>query len=234
MEKYIPNITGDEIIKTYEPLVKQSMFILMGGSWLPSLNCIDERDLLQDGRLALLKNYPRYDPLRGEFKVFIISRIKFAMIGLLRKCDFVLREVRRNANNIIKLINQTEIVAGRELANFEKRELIKVSLNIENPEEILSVAEGETFLPFEFINSGMTDFNSCDIFGLKESLDIHPRIDLQQAIPKLCPRSVKAIVMFYYWNRPQLEISKALNIKEGSVGTILFKARQNLKQIINQ
>lgn len=70
---------------------------------------VELNDLIQEGMVALLQSFDRYDPTKGAtFFTFSMKRIKGAMYDYLRKIDWLPRTTRQQIKSVERAINELE------------------------------------------------------------------------------------------------------------------------------
>lgn len=100
------------VVRRYEGFVRRLAHSLIGR--LPA--SIELDDLLQVGRIAIWKAYPRFDPnVGGSIETFLTRRVMGSFLDYLRGTDYLSRSDRRALKRLDRSINGSPHINRTEL-----------------------------------------------------------------------------------------------------------------------
>ncbi|NIY48685.1 RNA polymerase sigma factor FliA [Cedecea colo] len=206
---YNPNGVADknELWMKYSSLVRHEALRLQAR--LPA--SVDLDDLIQAGSVGLLAAIDDFDPGKGiTLGNYITQRVRWALLDELRERDWVPRRVRRNAREIVAVIQKIEQSTGMAAS-----------------ENDVAAAMGITIREYQQM---LADTNSSQLFSLEElqeeSADGFEQPDAQHE--KLNPLNnlmIKKLI-----SQISVEIS-ALPEREQLLLNLYYQQELNMKEV---
>ena len=229
----------DRLILTYSPLVKYVAGRLSVG--LPSH--VEEGDLVSYGLLGLINAIERFEIDREiKFETYAISRIKGAIIVVLRSMDWVPRSVRSRAREIERTIGELENKLKRAPTDEEicthigiTEEEFHANLaaihrsSVAALDELWTIASsgGDTVALIDTIEDPQAEDPSSAFQS------VETREALAEAIRRLPERERLVIALYYYEELTLREIGEILGVTESRVSQLHTKAVLRLKVRLN-
>jgi RNA polymerase sigma factor for flagellar operon FliA len=229
----------ERLVVAYSPMVKFVAGRL--GAGLPSH--VEDADLISYGLVGLIGAIERFEPERGKFETFAMTRIRGAIIDELRSLDWVPRSVRSRAREIEQVQAKLEHELQRapseaELAaklNMTEEELQSALLEIANSsvyalDELWTVSDssGDQVSLLDTI----ADEGAADPQEALATTEVKDR--LTEAIGGLPEREQLVVALYYYENLTLREIGEVLGVTESRVSQLHTKAVMRLKSHLQQ
>ena len=208
-------------------LIKNNIGLVMGIA-KRFYNCgYDNEDIVQIGCMGLMKAIRRFDlSYNVQFSTYAVPMIIGEIKRFIRD-DGIIKVSRKHKTNAMK------IKACKELLNQELKRNPTISEISEkcamSKEEILEAMEA-TAAP-ESINQK----ELIDKLGVvEEEKNIIDRVLLEQSLNILNPREKKIIIMRYFYQKTQCQISKIIGVSQVQISRLekgaLEKMREYLKE----
>jgi len=197
-------------------------------------------DLIEEGNLGLMKSVEKFDPERGvKFETFASRRIKGSIIDVLRKEDFLPKNVREQAKKIEQAYHLLESNLGRKAT--EEEIIRELRMTKKEFYGILDRLKGITLISLEagLLNKQGEKFCFEDIIG--EQSSVIKEFERAELIKELAgfienlEREERIVLETYYWDELTLkEIGKVLGISESRVcqihTKIILKLRSSFRK----
>lgn len=226
-------ITKDQLVQSFAPLVKRIAYHLMAR--LPA--SVQVEDLVQNGMIGLLDASQRYKTGEGaQFETYAVQRIRGAMLDGLRDNDWLPRNVRRDFRKIERTITQLEQENGRQPSEQELAAALDMSLA--DYQKLLQDARGHQLISFEdLVEEGDEDYlerhfadDSQDPLKLIEEDSL--RRLLVQGIEELPEREKLMMALYYEQDLNLREIGAVMGVTESRVCQLHSQAVARLRSKI--
>ena len=221
-------MSGDELVERYAPLVKKLAYHLLGR--LPASVMVD--DLIQAGMIGLLDAAGQYDQTQGaSFETYASIRIRGAMLDELRRTDWVPKSVHRKSRDLSEAIQRIEAKTGREASDREVARAMGIGLD--EYHQILQETASCRMISYDELtgedNGGFERFTSNSANPLEDLQGDEFRDHLVAAIGEL-PEREQLIMSLYYEQEFNLkEIGAVLEVSESRVSQLLSQAHARLR-----
>lgn len=221
-------LTGDDLVSRYAPLVKRIAYHLVGR--LPPSVVAD--DLIQAGMIGLLDAARQYDETQGaSFETYASIRIRGAMLDELRRNDWVPKSVHRRARDVAEAIRRVEMQTGRDAMDQEVARELGITLN-EYHQILLDTSNGK-ILSLEDI--GSDEGGSAYVIAEKapgplEDVQKEKFVSSLEAAIAGLPERERLIMALYYDEELNLkEIGAILNVSESRISQLMSQAHMRLR-----
>ncbi|ACM23849.1 MULTISPECIES: FliA/WhiG family RNA polymerase sigma factor [Thermotoga] len=182
---------------------------------------VEVEDLIQEGILAALSAFERYDPSKASFTTFVIKRVKGAMYDYLRRIDWMPRNLRKNVKLVEKAIHESEeFPSDEELARktgLELKEVIRAK-NEMMRRQILMIDAFDEELALKTEGPDETAYREI----LKEKI--------KKAIEKLSEKEKLVLSLRFEKELSLKEIARVLGVSESRVSQIVSLALLKIKR----
>ncbi|MDH5324827.1 MAG: RNA polymerase sigma factor FliA [Gammaproteobacteria bacterium] len=221
-ETHKTDVSDNEQIETYTPLVKRIAYHLM--SRLPP--SVQQDDLIQAGLIGLLEALRNYDASQGaSFQTYARIRIRGAMLDEIRKNDWAPRSVHRKARMVAEVVREIENNTGRDARDVEIAKALNMSLD--DYHQLLQDASGHRVFSYEELDvesqggvAGISERDRGPLDGLQNE-DF--KKGLADAIAGL-PERERMVMSLYY--------DEELNLRE--IGAVIGVSESRVCQIHSQ
>lgn len=230
------SLEQEEIISEYLPYIKHMAGRMSVG--LPPH--IDKDDLISCGFIGLMDALKRYDPQKGNFKNYALTRAKGAMVDELRKLSWTPRSVLQKTKAMEEARQRIATERGSEPSfeeiaktigwSKEEANLFSAQINtmtVLSLEEFLFVGDdqgmmrGDTVIDEEIANQP------------GESLEKAERNQaLEKAIESLAEREQILLSLYYQEDLTLKEIGSVLSVSESRVSQLHSKIMLKLRNIL--
>lgn len=194
---------------------------------------IDEEDLVQVARLALLKAIRRFDPETGRsFTAFAIPTISGELKRYFRDHGWAVRPPRRLQELRIAMRSQVE-EAAQELGRTPN--LADLAARMRVPTDLVSEAEqvDTSYRPdsLDLLSGGQQDRSVLDTLGTPDdAVEMLPdRICLRQALAERTEEERRLIWMRFVEGQTQRRISESLGVSQMQVSRRLARVLDRLR-----
>ncbi len=225
-------------IKAQETLVLHNLGLVRSMTNRFNNRGYDKEDLFQLGCIGLIKAIKKFDISYGvRFSTYAVPMIVGEIKRFLRDDGII--KVSRSLKQTAAKAKMTRERLFKELGREVTIQEIAEELKIEK-EEIIMALESSTYPEYLFDIIYQDDGSPIyliDKISKDETLsdsDTIDRIMLQDTLSKLEPRERQIIVLRYFQDKTQTEISKLLGISQVQVSRIEKKVLQIMKEIIKK
>lgn len=196
----------------------------------------EAEDLFQLGCIGLLKAAERFDFSKNvQFSTYAVHMMVGEIKRFLRDDGMV--KVSRSVKETVGKVKAAREALERELGREAKMTEIAARLGME-PEELAAVCTAGK--PPESLDAAMYEGGDGGQITYMEILtddrlfdeEVVNCISLREAINKLTPRDRKILLMRFYRNKTQSEVSAALGISQVQVSRLEKKMLQQLREEI--
>lgn len=227
----ITDAERNRLTQEYLPLVEK---IARGvARKAPASVCLD--DLIGAGTLGLVDAASRFDPSRGDqFRSFVESRVRGAMIDEIRAHGPMSRELRSKSNMISDAIRALERDLDRQPTDEEIAN--KLGFDLPKYHDMLLQLQHQTVLSAELIEQMMERPR-----GYPERVPGNPQDDyifaelrdrLAHAIAKLPPKDQRVLAWYYKDEMSLKDIGERLGVTESRTCQIRTEAVHRLRAFI--
>lgn len=229
-----PQLSRDELIEEYAPLVKYIAERL--SARLPA--SIEVEDLINTGILGLIDAIDKFVPDRGvKFKTYAEFRIRGAMLDYLRRQDWAPRSMRRKEKELTQVFRQLEQRFKRPATYEEAADALGISMEEFN--DLLYKARGLSLLS---LNRPRADEGDEEVKELGEFIPDEPdrnpyEILKRQEVRDMMatqidnlPEKERMVVSLYYYNELTMkEVGNILGVTESRVSQLHSAALLRLR-----
>ncbi len=227
--------TGDQNLKwplvlRYQNLVKSVAFQIRG----VYSNFAQMEDIISEGLLTLVKAIDRYDPERdAKFETYVSKRIRGMVIDLMRKQDWVSRNVRRRSKEINKAVDDLTHKLGRYPTETEVAQKLGVS-EIRYRKDMANIALGDMLQLDALLDSEygyQIGVPSDGAHGQPEEALQEQELQqtLAEGIASLRENEKIVISLHYVENLKLKEIAQVMNLSEPRISQLHSRAIQKLQ-----
>ncbi len=197
---------------------------------------VELNDLVQEGVIALLQSFDRYDPTKGAtFFTFSMKRVKGAMYDYLRKIDWLPRTTRQQVKTVERAMVELEGELGKtpSISEISDRsgmtvEEVETTFNEISRGQILHLDEHTNMDEEEFIDFIPSKEDSPDEHLVRSEL----KTALYEEIRSLSEREQLILSLYYVEELTFKEIGSILGVSESRISQlhtiIIAKLRQKL------
>lgn len=227
--------TGDQSLKwplvlRYENLVKNVAFQIRG----VYSDFAQMEDIISEGLITLVKAIDRYDPERdAKFETYVSKRIRGMVIDLMRKQDWVSRNVRRRSKEINKAVDDLTNELGRYPTETEVAQKLGVS-EIRYRKDMANIALGEMLQLDALLDSEygyQIGMPADGAHGQPEAALQEQELQqtLAEGIASLRENEQIVISLHYVENLKLKEIAQVMNLSEPRISQLHSRAIQKLQ-----
>ncbi len=224
----VENVSMDEMVERYAPLVKRIAHHMLAR--MPSSVMVE--DLIQAGLIGLLEAARNYDVSKGaSFETYAGIRIRGAMIDDVRRGDWAPRSVHRNARRVSEALRAVETRLGRDASDQEIADELNVP--IDDYYSMLQDTASSKLFSYDELISGderpeeQLPSNSADpLDGITHDA---MRNGLAEAISGLPERERLVLALYYDEELNLKEIGHILDVSESRVSQIHSQAALRLR-----
>jgi RNA polymerase sigma factor for flagellar operon FliA len=226
--------TKEKIIKNYLPFVKYLTDKIV--QHLPQeVKNNSKEDLYIEGVIGLMEAIENFDIDRNiKFETFASKRIRGSIIDILRKEDFLSKNIREQAKKIEKAYTEIESATGKKASDEEISK--KLGMTKDEFYDILNKIKGISIVPLEafLVDENFEQISGENIIGKESTIlsDIEKKDCIAQIaiLIENLEETERKILELYYWDGLTLkEIGKVLNLSESRVSQIHTKIILKLK-----
>lgn len=225
---YRPNKDGDAAIREHLPLVRRLAWHVHGAM----STSVDIEDLVQVGLLALVEALRGAEVRTGpEFKGYLTTRLRGAMIDELRRHATNSRGAMRRRRDHARAVNELTLRLGRAPAEVEVAAHLSVTL-----EKLRTDYHTADAVKIESIDEVYADdlpwFASSDPDAFEALADGRERDALIAAIAALPEREATVIQLYHVEELNLEEIGQVLGVGSARVCQIKKSAHDRLKKAL--
>lgn len=230
----------EQIVKNFLPLVKYLTDRII--QHLPKeVKENSKEDLYVEGVIGLMEAIEKFDIEKNiKFETYASKRIRGAMIDMLRKEDFLSKNIREQAKKIEKAYLDIESETGKKATDEEISKKLGMTKN--EFYDILNKIKGIAIIPLESLlfDKDLQEINIENLIGKENTIlsDIEKKDCIAQiaALIEKLETEERIILELYYWDGLTLkEIGNVLNLSESRVSQIhtkiLLKLRSSYKNL---
>ncbi|HEY3269362.1 MAG TPA: FliA/WhiG family RNA polymerase sigma factor [Armatimonadota bacterium] len=198
---------------------------------------VTKDDLISHALLGLIDAVERYDPARGvKFETYAITRIRGAVVDMLRSMDWAPRSVRRLESTIRDAYATMEARLGRPATDDEMASALDMTIDAFH-DALANIGQSAIGSLEDAIRGGDDDPSGpLRLEGLLDNdnspsaaAEDHARQQvLTQAIHRLPERERMVITLYYYEGLTLKEIGRVLEVTEARICQIHAKAVMRL------
>lgn len=187
---------------------------------------VDVGDLVGAGHEGLLHAVDCYDEAKGElFEPYARVKIRCAVFDSLRAEDCLTRYARRWVVRKDKLVHRLRHELGHDPSEPDVAE--RLGLSLEDYQRTL----GQVGFGWLHIDAdGCADKRNVLAEDVVAQDELHAQ--LRAAVARLSPRRQRAIELYYWHERTQLEIARELGVTESRVCQILSESEAALRAVL--
>ncbi|MCX8092795.1 MAG: FliA/WhiG family RNA polymerase sigma factor [Candidatus Goldbacteria bacterium] len=224
----------ERLIKNYLPFVKYLAERII--QHLPKdIKENIKEDLYIEGIIGLIEAIEKFDiDKKIKFETFASKRIRGAMIDILRKEDFLSKNIREQAKRIEKAYIEIESETGKKATDDEISK--KLGMTKDEFYDILNKIKGISIIPLELFlfDRDLKEINLENLIGRENTIlsDIERNECISQIanLIEQLETEERLILELYYWDELTLkEIGQVLNLSESRVSQIHTKILLKLK-----
>ena len=192
---------------------------------------LSQEDLVSHALMGLIDAIEKFDPARGvRFETYAVTRIRGAVLDMLRALDWVPREMRRRENELKNALTTLEARLGRPADDLETAAFLGWSYD-EYQETVSSVSQSTVLSLDAYIaDSGDESLDPLECLGYgaddpeRHAQRQERRRVLVDGIESLNEQERTVIALYYYEDMTLKEIGAVLNVSESRVCQIHTKA----------
>lgn len=193
-------------------------------------------DLVGHAIVGLIDAIERYDPVRGvKFETYAITRIRGAVVDMLRSLDWVPRSLRRTESMVRTAYANLERTHGRPASDEEVAAEMGVSLE-EFHHTLSDIGQASVFSLDDCLQVTMDSDTPLTLTSiLSDAPDPAALVEiseqrriLAEAIAQLPERERLVISLYYYEGLTLKEIGQVLEVTEARISQIHTKAMLRL------
>lgn len=220
-------VTRERLIRHYTYLAKHVVdrLGLRPAGWL------GQEDLVSHAVMGLIDAIEKFDPARGvRFETYAVTRIRGAVLDMLRALDWVPRETRRRENELKSALTAIEAEMGRPAEDHEAARRLGWTMD-EYFETLTSAARGGVLsLDVYVAECGDEDLDPLESLGYTSEDPVRAaekqerRRLLVDAIEALNQQERTVLSLYYFEDMTLKEIGATLNVSESRVCQVHTKA----------
>lgn len=220
-------VSRERLIRHYTYLAKHVVdrLGLRPAGWL------GQEDLVSHAVMGLIDAIEKFDPARGvRFETYAVTRIRGAVLDMLRSLDWIPRETRRRENELKATLTAIEAEMGRPAEDHEAAE--RLGWTMDDYYEILTSATrgGILSLDVYMAECGEEDVDPLESLGyttedpVRHAEKQERRRLLVDAIESLNQQERTVLSLYYFDDMTLKEIGATLNVSESRVCQVHTKA----------
>ncbi|MFD2670979.1 sigma-70 family RNA polymerase sigma factor [Marinicrinis sediminis] len=224
---------ASELLRQYEPLVQ------MAGRKLSRNQPNMVEDLLQVGRMVLLRLFESYDPTMGvQFEAYAMKSIVGYMKNYLRDKSWYIqvpRRMKEKGKQVQKAVETLTVRLERSPDVYEIAEEMEIS--VEEAIELLAAKDAYSYVSLDHpVKEEDASTTLGDLLGAPDDDygKLEHRMDLKQAIMELKEEERKVISLVFIQEMSQRAAAQELGISQMSVSRIQRRAIGKLKKLLDQ
>lgn len=199
----------------------------------------DADDIKQEMFLELLKTFDRYQPDRGKLESYASRRLEKEIVDILRKESPKgrrllkgIRKIRKAEDDLTQQLNRfptdKEISAIADLSPDQIKEIRTMNYQLSDPISIEEIFDYESEHDHSSFFLGELGYSDLDYLRVKNQLM------LKQTIKKsrLTEKEQIVLLLYYYENLTQKEITKILNLSEARISQLHTQALQKIRKTL--
>lgn len=214
----------DRLVVRYGPLVARVAARTAAG--LPGH--VERADLVSAGTLGLLEALGRFDPARGSFVVFAVSRIRGAMLDEVRSLELMPRSYWAKRREVDRVASDLGNALGRQPAVSELASVTGLP-----SAEVASLRAGHEGRFSQLDDQAVEQAACYDSSTTRDpeqvAVETDTRTRLRLAVDRLPDRPHSIITWYYQDGLTFQQIARRLGITESRVGQLHAKALERLK-----
>ncbi len=195
-------------------------------------------DIVQEGILVLANAVDRFDiTMEVKFETYVSKRLRGMIIDLVRKNDWIPRQLRQKVSKIKKSTDELSVKLGRVPTDKEIYEFMGISK--EEYDEIISDTAVATLISLDFLsesygNASGKMFSDDNIKNMPEEAfeekELHQK--LKRGIDSLKENERIVLSLYYDEELTMKEIAEVIGVSSPRVSQIHSRAVRNLKQYL--
>ncbi|MBQ9334401.1 MAG: FliA/WhiG family RNA polymerase sigma factor [Lachnospiraceae bacterium] len=221
----------EKLILEYAPLVK-----LVAGRLSMYLGYnVEYDDLCSYGIFGLIDAIDKFDMLKDvKFETYASLRIRGSILDQIRKMDWIPRTVRQRQRQIDAAIHEIELATGKTATDEQIAEKLGLTDDEYTDWQSQMKVTGVISLD-EFTESGSDISNdrygNSHFDGPEEAIEKDElKQMLAEALQTLTEKEQQVILLYYYEDLTQKEISDIMNVSESRASQLHSKALQKLQK----
>ncbi|HEY3268573.1 MAG TPA: FliA/WhiG family RNA polymerase sigma factor [Armatimonadota bacterium] len=188
-------------------------------------------DLVSHAVMGLIDAIEKFDPARGvRFETYAVTRIRGAVLDMLRALDWVPREMRRRENELKSAIHNLEAQLGRPAEDQEIADHLGWTLE-EYQVTLAAVSQSNVLSLDAYLSDcGDEDLDPLECLGyhsedpVRHAERSERRRVLVDGIEALGMQERTVVALYYFEDMTLKEIGAVLNVSESRVCQIHTKA----------
>jgi RNA polymerase sigma factor for flagellar operon FliA len=226
----------DALIEKYFGLVRRIASRLM-----KNLKQVDFDDLVGDGVFGLMKAIEQFDPSRGvKFETYATPVIRGAILNGLRAMDWVPERKRTKTRELQKVMEQFQVVHGREGTEEELAQELQVTAK--EVYELIADLGTQYLLSLDQPATAGVDEERSMVETLEDKSTLEPsqevafkeeRALLKKAIEDLPERENLLIKLYYFEGKSFEEIASEMNVSKQRISQLHAKAVKKLREVLH-
>ncbi|MBR6390368.1 MAG: FliA/WhiG family RNA polymerase sigma factor [Lachnospiraceae bacterium] len=221
----------EKLILEYAPLVK-----LVAGRLSMYLGYnVEYDDLCSYGIFGLIDAIDKFDMLKDvKFETYASLRIRGSILDQIRKMDWIPRTVRQRQRQIDAAIHEIELATGKTASDEQIAEKLGLTDDEYTDWQSQMKVTGVISLD-EFTESGSDissdRYGNSHFEGPEEAIEKEElKQMLAEALQTLTEKEQQVILLYYYEDLTQKEISDIMNVSESRASQLHSKALQKLQK----
>ncbi len=221
----------EKLILEYAPLVK-----LVAGRLSMYLGYnVEYDDLCSYGIFGLIDAIDKFDMLKDvKFETYASLRIRGSILDQIRKMDWIPRTVRQRQRQIDTAIHEIELATGKTATDEQIAEKLGLTDDEYTDWQSQMKVTGVISLD-EFTESGSDissdRYGNSHFDGPEEAIEKDElKQMLAEALQTLTEKEQQVILLYYYEDLTQKEISDIMNVSESRASQLHSKALQKLQK----
>ncbi len=221
----------EKLILEYAPLVK-----LVAGRLSMYLGYnVEYDDLCSYGIFGLIDAIDKFDMLKDvKFETYASLRIRGSILDQIRKMDWIPRTVRQRQRQIDAAIHEIELATGKTASDEQIAEKLGLTDDEYTDWQSQMKVTGVISLD-EFTESGSDissdRYGNSHFEGPEEAIEKEElKQMLAETLQTLTEKEQQVILLYYYEDLTQKEISDIMNVSESRASQLHSKALQKLQK----
>jgi RNA polymerase sigma factor for flagellar operon FliA len=224
------------LVQKYFGLVRRIASRLM-----KNLKQVDFDDLVGDGVFGLMKAIEQFDPSRGvKFETYATPVIRGAILNGLRAMDWVPERKRTKTRELQKVMEQFQVVHGREGTEEELAQELQVTAK--EVYELIADLGTQYLLSLDQPATAGVDEERSMVETLEDKSTLEPsqevafkeeRALLKKAIEDLPERENLLIKLYYFEGKSFEEIASEMNVSKQRISQLHAKAVKKLREVLH-
>lgn len=220
-------LTRERLIRHYTYLAKHVVdrLGLRPAGWL------GQEDLLSHAVMGLIDAIEKFDPARGvRFETYAVTRIRGAVLDMLRALDWIPRETRRRENELKAALTAIEAETGRPATDHQAAERLGWDMDDYYATLTSATRGGILSLDVYVAECGDEDLDPLESLGYtsedpaRHAEKQERRRLLVDAIESLNQQERTVLSLYYFEDMTLKEIGATLSVSESRVCQVHTKA----------